>query len=133
MTKQTILARVTFVMIDIISRIGITETLYLKPQKEGSQLQLMKPLPQNFFHRPLESSIGSEEVGGTWYPQAPSVSDIASEIVVLSLHGGAFIQGDGSVNMGQSNEEYSDIIVQGEAIGRWLCHLIYMYRQIGHT
>ncbi|CAJ2508915.1 Uu.00g139410.m01.CDS01 [Anthostomella pinea] len=93
--KQTFLARVAHVVTDLDSRIGITQTLSLEPQKEGSRFRLVKPLPREFFSGPLESDIEPETVGGTWYPEAPSAPEIASKTVILHLHGGAFVLGDG--------------------------------------
>ncbi|XXH01500.1 hypothetical protein Hte_007860 [Hypoxylon texense] len=94
--KQTFMTRAAYSIVDLNSRISITQPLSLKGDKEGAQFQTIKP-PQSLdrYKGPLESdSVKPAEVGGTWYPQAPG-ADVASKLVVLYLHGGAFVRGDG--------------------------------------
>lgn len=89
------MSRLVYPFLDAQSRVGITETLNLKPGSEGDRFQTVPVPSSDFFKGPLLSTtIKPAEVGGTWFPNAPG-SDIASKKVVLYLHGGAFVQGDG--------------------------------------
>ena len=81
-------------LIDMRSRIGITETLSLEKGKEGNRFQVAKPAHTDLYQGPLVSDIKPAAVGGTWFP-APLGSDAASKMTVLYLHGGAYVQGDG--------------------------------------
>ncbi|KAI1403937.1 alpha/beta hydrolase fold-3 domain-containing protein [Hypoxylon fuscum] len=93
--KQTFMVRVAYVLIDMDCRILNTKSLSLKGEKEGDRFQCIKPQSLDRYKGPLESdNIKPGMVGGTWYPRAPT-TDIASKLVVLYFHGGAFIRGDG--------------------------------------
>ncbi|KAI4859414.1 alpha/beta hydrolase fold-3 domain-containing protein [Hypoxylon rubiginosum] len=94
--KQTFMVRAAYAIVDIESRVSITKPLSLKGGKEGNRFQTVEP-PQSLdrYKGPLESdSVKPAVVGGTWYPHAPA-ADIASKLVVLYFHGGAFVKGDG--------------------------------------
>lgn len=89
------MSRLVYPFLDAQSRVGITETLTLKPEFEGDRFQTVPVPSSDIFKGPLLSTtIKPAEVGGTWFPNAPG-SDIASKKVVLYFHGGAFVQGDG--------------------------------------
>lgn len=93
--KQAFMTRLIYPILDVTSRVGITETLTLKNGKEGERFQVVKPSVLNVYQGPLASkTIKPATIGGTWFPAAPN-NDITSKTVVLYLHGGAFIQGDG--------------------------------------
>uniref|UniRef100_A0A8H7K9K8 Alpha/beta hydrolase fold-3 domain-containing protein n=1 Tax=Bionectria ochroleuca TaxID=29856 RepID=A0A8H7K9K8_BIOOC len=92
--KQTLLCRIAKAVTDLRSRIGITETLSLKPGREGNRFQVIQPLSQDLYKGPLSSSTSPEAVGATWFPEAPG-KDISSKTVALYLHGGAFVINDG--------------------------------------
>lgn len=93
--KQTFMTRLLYPLLDVISRVAITETLTLESGKEGERFQLISVPSSSIFRGPLASeSIKPEKVGGTWFPKAPGI-DIASKTTVLYFHGGAYIQGDG--------------------------------------
>lgn len=93
--KQTFMTRLLYPFLDATSCVGITETLTLEPGKEGERFQTVPTPSPDLFKGPLASETTKpEKVGGTWFPNAPG-TDIASKNVVLFLHGGAYIQGDG--------------------------------------
>lgn len=93
--KQALLSRVAYVATDIKSRIGVTEKLSLEPGKEGERFQIVQPSELKVYKGPLESDVVKPApVGGTWFPHAPK-ENIGPKTVILYLHGGAFIQGDG--------------------------------------
>ncbi|OTA93657.1 hypothetical protein M434DRAFT_72783 [Hypoxylon sp. CO27-5] len=92
--KQTFMTRVAYAVLDIDSRIGITEQLSLEKQKEGDRFQVIKPSPEDVYKGPLASDIKPDVIGGTWFPKAPG-GDLASKLVMFHCHGGAFVQGNG--------------------------------------
>ncbi|KAI0172253.1 alpha/beta hydrolase fold-3 domain-containing protein [Hypoxylon sp. FL1284] len=93
--KQSFMTRVAYVLLDIECRIAITRPLSLEGGKEGDRFQTVKPQSPDRYRGPLEcDSVQPAVVGGTWFPRAPG-ADIASKLVVLYIHGGAFIRGDG--------------------------------------
>ncbi|KAI0202650.1 alpha/beta hydrolase fold-3 domain-containing protein [Astrocystis sublimbata] len=91
---QTFMTRLVYPLLDITSRIGITETLTLEPGKEGPRFQIVKPSPLDVYKGLLAKVTKPATIGGTWYPEVPS-ADITAKIVVLYFHGGAYIEGDG--------------------------------------
>ncbi|CAN8104827.1 unnamed protein product [Discula destructiva] len=91
------MTRLAYPLLDVASRIGITETLTLKPGKEGKRFQTVPVCAPEFYQGPLAPSdprAVPAMTGGTWFPAAPG-GDITSKTVVLYFHGGAYIQGDG--------------------------------------
>lgn len=93
--KQTFLTRLAYPLVDMRSRIGITETLTLEKGKQGERFQIIAPSTADVYKGPLGSkNTKPATIGGTWYPDVPG-EDTTSKTVVLYLHGGAFIQGDG--------------------------------------
>ncbi|KAI2623044.1 alpha/beta hydrolase fold-3 domain-containing protein [Hypomontagnella submonticulosa] len=97
--KQSLLARGTYAWLDVGSQVGITKTLSLENGKEGDQFQVVNPADSRLYKGPLESGIKPAVIGGTWYPHRPETgTELASKIVVLHLHGGAFVLGDGRID-----------------------------------
>jgi acetyl esterase/lipase len=93
--KQTLMTQVAYAVTDLKSRIGVTSELSLQQNKEGERFQVVDPSTSETYKGPLVSeAVKPVPVGGTWFPQAPG-KDIASKVVVLYLHGGAFVEGDG--------------------------------------
>ncbi|KAJ8126993.1 hypothetical protein O1611_g6644 [Lasiodiplodia mahajangana] len=93
--KQTFMTRLSYPILDLTSRVGITETLTLQPGKEGKRFHLVKPASAKFYHGLLASEkVKPATIGGTWYPEAPGVGN-TPKTVFLYFHGGAFIAGDG--------------------------------------
>ncbi|KAI0481576.1 alpha/beta hydrolase fold-3 domain-containing protein [Xylaria cf. heliscus] len=92
--KQTFMTRLVYTILDLTSRVGITETLTLEQGKEGRRFQIVKPSPLDVYRGPLAKVIKPAIVGGTWHPDVPW-ADRTSKTIFLYFHGGAFIQGDG--------------------------------------
>ncbi len=93
--KQTFMTSIVYPLLDATSRVGITETLTLEPGKEGKRFQTIPVSARDVYKGPLVSKTTKPaKIGGTWFPEAPT-ADISSKTVVLYLHGGAFVQGDG--------------------------------------
>lgn len=93
--KQTFTVHLMHAIIGMSSRISITLPLSIEGGKEGDRFQVIKPRSPDRYIGPLESNdVKPATVGGTWYPDVPA-ADIASKLVVLYLHGGAFVLGDG--------------------------------------
>ncbi|KAI1099524.1 alpha/beta hydrolase fold-3 domain-containing protein [Jackrogersella minutella] len=93
--KQTFMTRLIYPILDVTSRVGITETLTLDKGKQGERFQVVAPSTSDVYQGPLASeTIKPATIGGTWFPCAPG-ADIASKTVVLYFHGGAYVEGDG--------------------------------------
>ncbi|KAI1811698.1 alpha/beta hydrolase fold-3 domain-containing protein [Poronia punctata] len=93
--KQTLMTRAAYVSLDMTSLLGITEPLSIPKDKKESRFQVIEPSGLDLYKGPLVSEYTKPAVtGGTWFPQAPG-KDISTKLVVLYLHGGAFVQGDG--------------------------------------
>ncbi|KAI0872281.1 alpha/beta hydrolase fold-3 domain-containing protein [Hypoxylon argillaceum] len=93
--KQTFMTHIAYRLLDLTSRIGITDALTLEPGKEGNRFQVVKPAKPDFYTGLLASETTKPAIiGGTWSPGVPK-GDIASKTIFLYFHGGAFIQGDG--------------------------------------
>ncbi|RYC61637.1 hypothetical protein CHU98_g4570 [Xylaria longipes] len=91
--KQTFMTRLAYRILDLTSRIGITDKFTLEQGKEGQRFYIVKPSALDFY-KGLLGSTKPATIGGTWFPQPPT-EDIVSKTVFLYFHGGAFIQGDG--------------------------------------
>ncbi|KAI1127084.1 alpha/beta hydrolase fold-3 domain-containing protein [Nemania abortiva] len=92
--KQTFTTRLFIPVLDIMSRVGITETLSLEGDKEGDRFQTVAPSNSDVYKGPLASeTVKPATIGGTWYPGVPA--DIAGKTIVLYFHGGGFIEGNG--------------------------------------
>lgn len=93
--KQTFMTRIVYPLLDLTSRVGITETLTLAPGKEGKRFQTIPISTLDVYKGPLASeTVKPAKIGGTWFPDAPG-QDVISKTVVLYFHGGAFVQGSG--------------------------------------
>ncbi|KAL8637145.1 MAG: hypothetical protein Q9228_005550, partial [Teloschistes exilis] len=71
--------------------------LTLAPGAEGDRFERIKPSTKDIYKGVLEDKeIKPVEIGGTWYPDIPSRDEKKERSgVILHLHGGAFIDGDG--------------------------------------
>ncbi|KAI0141882.1 alpha/beta hydrolase fold-3 domain-containing protein [Xylariaceae sp. FL1272] len=93
--KQTLMTRSVYALIEMASRIGITETLVAVESKKDPHFQVVGPFDAHFYKGPLTAEpIKPAAVGGTWYPAKPKAEISSSQNVALYFHGGAFVQGD---------------------------------------
>lgn len=80
--------------VDTQARIGITDQLTLEPQRDGDRFQMVEPFDEKFYQGPLVSAnIKPTNIGGVWFPQRLSTTPKGP--VVLLIHGGAMVTGDG--------------------------------------
>ncbi|KAF2969937.1 hypothetical protein GQX73_g3610 [Xylaria multiplex] len=81
----------------LLSRTETPVPLPLEPGKEKDQWEKLEPFPKDVYRGPLESeSVEPALIGGTWYPKKPADPASAGP-VVLHIHGGAFVIGDGRI------------------------------------
>ncbi|KAI1749176.1 alpha/beta hydrolase fold-3 domain-containing protein [Xylaria castorea] len=93
--KQTFMTRLLHPILDLVSRVGVTETLTLEKGKEGERFQTVTPSTLDVYKGPLlHKTVKPTTIGGTWFPHAPG-TDVKGKTIALYFHGGAFIQGDG--------------------------------------
>jgi acetyl esterase/lipase len=72
--------------------------LSLKPSLEGKQFVLIEPAkPELYIGVAVDEQVKPETIGGTWYPERLSPETLVPEgdYVVLHLHGGSYVLGDG--------------------------------------
>ncbi|TDZ21565.1 Esterase [Colletotrichum orbiculare MAFF 240422] len=95
--KQALMARLTRNVVDLYSNVGVTESHTLEPGKEGDRFQIVEPFPADLYRGPLASNpeVEPATIGGTWFPKQPDVEEGFGGTVVLEIHGGAFVLGDG--------------------------------------
>ncbi|PYI28981.1 alpha/beta-hydrolase [Aspergillus indologenus CBS 114.80] len=72
--------------------------LSLKPHHEGDRFVVIEPAPTRFYTGiAVDKEVRPEPVGATWFPEpcvgATSIPD--GQYVVLHLHGGSYVLGDG--------------------------------------
>ncbi|KAI0421758.1 alpha/beta hydrolase fold-3 domain-containing protein [Xylaria grammica] len=93
--KQSIMIKLFTEFVFLVSRTETPVPLPLKPGKEKDRWEKLEPFPKDVYRGPLESeSVEPAPIGGTWYPKKPTdPASIGS--VILHLHGGAFVIGDG--------------------------------------
>ncbi|KAK8037710.1 hypothetical protein PG991_001056 [Apiospora marii] len=91
------MTRIVYCMLDVSSRVGITENLTLNPGNEGNRFQTVSPPSRDVYRGPFSSStVKPKTAGGTWSPRVPNLNELASSNMVgLYVHGGAFVTGDG--------------------------------------
>ncbi|KAL6709965.1 hypothetical protein ACN47E_000750 [Coniothyrium glycines] len=96
--RQAIGVRLFYSVVYHIASIHMTTVLPLTPGTEKERFVLIKPAKNESYKGPLRSNpqIKPAEIGATWYPAPLSVQSDKSNIrVVLHVHGGAFVTGDG--------------------------------------
>ena len=78
--------------------VRVKAPLPLTPGKEKERFVVLNPAPEGKYKGPLESNpdVKPVAIGGTWYP-APLTAASPKEnvLVVLHIHGGAYVIGDG--------------------------------------
>ena len=68
----------------------------LAPNSEKERFERIAPSSKDIYQGVLKDpEIKPVEVGGTWYPSVYDPSDAKRKTVILHIHGGAFIVGDG--------------------------------------
>lgn len=81
-----------------IAAIQMKTELPLDPGAEKERFVLIKPAKDEFYKGPLRSvpEIKPVQIGATWYPAPLTPNSDKSNIrLILHIHGGAFVTGDG--------------------------------------
>lgn len=95
--KQACGTRLLYAFLHHSSIIQVYEPLPLTPGAEKERFITIPPASAKLYKGPLvHGDVKPATIGATWYP-APltSTSDKSSLTVVLHMHGGAFVAGDG--------------------------------------
>lgn len=93
--KQSLTLLVARDIVDTQARVGLTEELTLEPGRDGERFQIVEAFAPEFYRGPLMSpDVGPTKIGGVWFPASPAGGP-KSGTVVLWIHGGAFVTGDG--------------------------------------
>ncbi|KAI0452373.1 alpha/beta hydrolase fold-3 domain-containing protein [Xylaria acuta] len=96
--RQSLMVRLLAEIITMTCRAETPVPLPLEPGKEKDRWVKIEPFQKDVYRGPLESeSVEPAVIGGTWYPQKPADPANAGS-VVLHIHGGAFVLGDGRSN-----------------------------------
>ncbi|ORY69016.1 alpha/beta hydrolase fold-3 domain-containing protein [Pseudomassariella vexata] len=96
--RQSLLVRILHELVYMDSMTETAQPLSLHPGKEKNRFLVIEPASAAFYKGPLEvEGIHPAAVGTTWYPRTDLHPRDRYSItsVILHLHGGAFIQGDG--------------------------------------
>ncbi|KAL5117306.1 hypothetical protein ACEQ8H_004751 [Pleosporales sp. CAS-2024a] len=96
--RQAIGVRLLASLIYHIAKLHLVTPLSLLPGKEGERWVVIKPAHEHVYRGPLrmDTHVNPIEIGATWYP-APLTpgSNKDNVTVILHIHGGAFVLGDG--------------------------------------
>ncbi|EDU49615.1 alpha beta hydrolase fold-3 domain containing protein [Pyrenophora tritici-repentis] len=96
--RQAILVRVVSSALYHFAAVQVETPLPLTADREKERFVVIKPAKDDAYKGPLRSNkdVVPVEIGATWYP-APltSGSDTSNVRVILHMHGGAFVVGDG--------------------------------------
>ncbi|KAI0020829.1 alpha/beta hydrolase fold-3 domain-containing protein [Xylariomycetidae sp. FL0641] len=98
--RQTVMVRLTKAMLHLSARAETPQKLRLRPGKEGARFATLAPFASDVYRGVLaEGDVAPATIGGTWFPAKPNeaqrVGPGTKTHVVLHLHGGAFVLGDG--------------------------------------
>ena len=94
--RQALGVRVVKAVLYHISTVQIKTHLSLNPGREGHRFIVMPPAPSSQYTGLLtDASIHPLPTGATWTPTAPTAAEKSTANVVLHLHGGAYVVGDG--------------------------------------
>lgn len=91
---QSLTLYIAHFFVDTQACIGVTERLTLEPGRDGDRFQKIEPFTEDFYRGPLKSAtVRPAEIGGVWFAQRPTSTPKGP--IVLWIHGGAFVTGDG--------------------------------------
>ncbi|KAJ8113342.1 hypothetical protein OPT61_g4509 [Boeremia exigua] len=95
---QALGTRILFVFVYHFARVQANTATLLTPGSEKERFVRIKPAGSDQYKGPLrvDNDVQPVEIGATWYPQPLTVSADKSNLkVILHIHGGAFVMGDG--------------------------------------
>ncbi|KAH7397295.1 Alpha/Beta hydrolase protein [Pyrenochaeta sp. MPI-SDFR-AT-0127] len=96
--RQAICMRVLFSAVQHVARVQVATPLPLAPGAEKERFVTIEPADDNLYTGPLKSNpdVHPVKIGATWFPAPLSTASDRSNItVILHIHGGAFVIGDG--------------------------------------
>lgn len=97
--KQALMVRIIRAISGHISNMQMRIPLPITPGREKSQWVTVPPSDNSAYAGVLDTSaVRATTVGGTWYPRTPGNTELAVESsgdIVLHLHGGGYVLGDG--------------------------------------
>ncbi|KAF1936687.1 alpha/beta-hydrolase [Clathrospora elynae] len=96
--RQALAVRAVFSFIYHMSVVQLSTPLPLAPGAEKERYVSIKPANEDAYKGPLRGNadVKPVEIGATWYPAPLSAASDRSNIrVILHVHGGGFVVGDG--------------------------------------
>lgn len=96
--RQAITNHILKVSLRLFTALHMRPSLSLKPLLEGKRFVLVEPAKSKLYTGvAVDEKIEPETIGGTWYPKrfSPGVVIPKDQYVVLHLHGGSYILGNG--------------------------------------
>ncbi|KAF2242225.1 alpha/beta-hydrolase [Trematosphaeria pertusa] len=96
--RQALGVRIFFSAVHHLAAVQAKTPLPHTPGKEKERFIIIKAAEGKYFKGPLVSNedVKPTDIGGTWYPAPLSASsDLGNVLVVLHIHGGAYVIGDG--------------------------------------
>jgi acetyl esterase/lipase len=96
--RQAISVRILSSALYHVATVQVHTPLPLTPDQEKERFVLIQPAKDGLYKGPLRSSedVVPVEIGATWYPAPLTAgSDKSNVKVILHIHGGAFVTGDG--------------------------------------
>ena len=96
--RQAIAVRIFYSAVYHLARVQVATPLPLTPGAEKERFVSCKPAKDEVYKGPLRSNtdVKPVEIGATWYPAPLSAASSKVNIrVILHIHGGAFVTGDG--------------------------------------
>ncbi|KAH9894557.1 alpha/beta hydrolase fold-3 domain-containing protein [Xylariomycetidae sp. FL2044] len=101
--RQALLVRLVTEFMYMGSTIETPVKLSLEPGREKNRFKVIKTAPAKYYQGPLDDErVAPAAIGGTWFPAEPPKFDGEKDkdtVVVLHIHGGAFVIGDGRPEM----------------------------------
>ncbi|OCL10715.1 hypothetical protein AOQ84DRAFT_209908, partial [Glonium stellatum] len=95
--RQALGTRCLYAFLQHASMMQLRQPLPLTPGAEKDRFTTIPPAPETLYRGPLlHPAVKPATIGATWYPAPLATdSDTSAVVVVLHLHGGAFVTGDG--------------------------------------
>ncbi|KAI4954615.1 hypothetical protein J4E86_005925 [Alternaria arbusti] len=95
--RQAITVHAFFSGLWHVSKVQVATPLPLTPEQEKERFVVIKPAKNDAYKGPLRSNkdVVPVEIGGTWFPAPLTTGSDKNTKVVLHIHGGAFVTGDG--------------------------------------
>jgi acetyl esterase/lipase len=96
--RQSVMTHIMFSVVYHSAKVHVQTPTPLTPGSEKERFVRIQPAGSDAYTGPLRinSDVQPVEIGASWYPAPLSAaSDKSSVKVVLHIHGGAFVMGDG--------------------------------------